>query len=78
MRTTLNLDSRLLDTAKRLAASRSVSIGVIISELASKGLEAEHLPKRRVSRARKRGFPVFKSPKDAQTIGLEQVKQEED
>jgi predicted DNA-binding ribbon-helix-helix protein len=40
MRTTLNLDPKLLGTAKRLAAARAVTLGDIISELANKGLEA--------------------------------------
>ena len=78
MRTTLNLDPQLLSTAKRLAAARSVALGDIISELASKGLEAESLAQRRKAVRRKSGFPVFKSAKGAPMIGLEEVKQDED
>ena len=76
MRTTLNLDPQLLSTAKRLAASRSVALGDIISELANKGLEAESQVQS--SAKRKSGFPVFKSAKGAPMIGLDDVKQDED
>ena len=78
MRTTLNLDPQLLNTAKRLAASRSVALGDIISELANKGLEAESVAQSRAAVKRKSGFPVFKSAKGAPLISLEDVKQDED
>ena len=78
MRTTLNLDPQLLSTARRLAASRSVALGDIISELANKGLEAESQAQNRSSAKRKSGFPVFKSAKGAPMIGLDDVKQDED
>ena len=78
MRTTLNLDPQLLSTAKRLAASRSVALGDIISELANKGLEAESVAQSRTAVKRKSGFPVFKSAKGAPLISLEDVKQDED
>jgi predicted DNA-binding ribbon-helix-helix protein len=78
MRTTLNLDPQLLSTAKRLAAARSVALGDIISELANKGLEAQSQEHNQRSAKRKSGFPVFKSPKGAAMIGLDDVKQDED
>ncbi len=78
MRTTLNLDPQLLNTAKRLAASRSVALGDIISELANKGLEAESQAQNIISARRSSGFPVFKSAKGAPKIGLDDVKQDED
>ena len=78
MRTTLNLDPELLSTAKRLASSRSLALGDIISELAKKGLEAESQAQNRNGAKRKSGFPVFKSAKGAPMIGLEDVKQDED
>lgn len=78
MRTTLNLDPQLLSTAKRLAASRSVALGDIISELANKGLEAENQAQNRSSSRRKSGFPVFRSAKGAPMIGLDDVKKNED
>ena len=78
MRTTLNLDPELLSAAKRLAASRSVALGDIISELANKGLEAQSQAERKTSAKRKSGFPVFKPAKGAALIGLEDVKRDED
>ena len=41
MKTTSNLDPPLITTAKRLAAARSAALGDMISELATKGLEAQ-------------------------------------
>ena len=78
MRTTLNLDPQLLSTAKRLAASRSVALGDIISELANKGLEAESQMQNINLAKRKSGFPIFKSARGAPMIGLDDVKQDED
>lgn len=78
MRTTLNLDPQLVNTAKRLAAARSVALGDIISELANKGLEAQSQSLREQSAKRKSGFPVFKSPKGAPMIDLDDVKRDED
>ena len=78
MRTTLNLDPLLLSTARRLAASRSVALGDIISELANQGLEAQSQAQNRSSAKRKSGFPVFKSAKGAPMIGLDDVKRDED
>ncbi len=78
MRTTLNLDPQLVNTAKRLAAARSVALGDIISELANKGLEAQSQSLREQFAKRKSGFPVFKAPNGAPMIGLDDVKQDED
>jgi hypothetical protein len=78
MRTTLNLDPQLLSTAKRLAAARSVALGDIISELANKGLAAEGQAQEESSARRKSGFPVFKTPKGAAMISLDDVKRDED
>ena len=78
MRTTLNLDPQLLSTAKRLAASRSVSLGDIISELANKGLGTESQAQNINLAKRKSGFPVFKSANGAPMIRLDDIKQNED
>ena len=40
VRTTLDLDDDLLQAAKELAASRGLTAGQVLSELARKGLEA--------------------------------------
>ena len=78
MRTTLNLDPQLLNTAKRLAAARSVALGDIISELANKGLEAQSQFHGKKSATRKSGFPIFNPPKGSPLIGLDDVKRDED
>jgi hypothetical protein len=78
MRTTLNLDPNLLNTAKRLAAARSVALGDIISELAFKGLEAEANTQRQDAASRQSGFPIFNVTLGATLIGLDDVKQDED
>ena len=74
----LNLDPQLLSTARQLAAARSVALGVVISELASKGLEAQSQAQEHASRKRKSGFPVFKPAKGGALIGLEDIKRDED
>lgn len=74
MRTTLNLSPDLLNAAKRLAAARSMALGDVISELALKGLEAHNQP----ALARKSGFPIFSVPVGAPTLGLQDVKRDED
>ena len=74
MRTTLNIDPTVLNAAKRLAAARSVAVGVIISELAHAGLLAQS----QTSLKRKSGFPVFAAPSGTPVIGLDDVKRDED
>ena len=78
MRTTVNLDSQLISTAKRLAAVRAVTLGDIISELANKGLEAQGRAQEKHAVKRKSGFPVFKVPGGTPMIGLDDVKRDED
>ncbi len=53
MRTTLDLDEDVLQAAKELAASRGLTAGQVVSELARKGLEAP-----RAARVRN-GVPVL-------------------
>jgi len=53
MRTTLDLDDDVLQAAKELAASRGLTAGQVVSELARRGLE---VPK--TSRVRN-GVPVL-------------------
>lgn len=74
MRTTLNLSADLLNAAKRLAAARSMALGDVISELALKGLETQS----QAAITRKSGFPVFAVPAGAPTLGLQDVKRDED
>jgi hypothetical protein len=74
VRTTLNLSPDLLNAAKRLAAARSMSVGDVISALALKGLEAQN----QSALTRKSGFPVFVVSADAPTLGLQDIKRDED
>lgn len=76
MRTTLNLDPKLLDTARRQATARAVTLGDIISELANKGLAVERQSPCQYLVKPESGFPVFKSPIGAPMIGLDDVKRD--
>lgn len=61
MRTTLNLDDDVYEAAKTLAEGSGQSLGVVISELARKGLQPEA--------PRSEGdLPVFSVPSDARVI----------
>lgn len=55
MRTTLDLDEDVLQAAKEIAASRGLTAGQVLSELARKGLETP-----RATRVRN-GVPVLPS-----------------
>jgi len=73
MKTTLNIDDEILQAAKVLAAERAVSVGVILSELACRGLQRPAVYHRR-----KKGFPVFEVARGGTLLTLERVKQFED
>ncbi len=72
MRTTLDLDDEVLAAARRIAATRSKSLGQVVSELARRGLET------RPKVATRRGFPVFQVPKNAQPLTLDDIRLDED
>jgi len=72
MRTTLDLDPEILSAARQIAATRSISIGRAVSELARRGLEARSTPGTR------QGFPIFQVPKDARPLTAHDVRQDED
>ena len=72
VRTTLSLDAEVLAAARRIAEARSQSIGQVISELARRGLEG------RARVTTRKGFPVFRVPKGAAPISLDDVKRDED
>ena len=74
MRTTLTIDDDLLAAAKSLARAKSKSVGQVLSDWARRGLNATS----RVDAAGKNGFPVFRVPKGARPITLEDVKRSED
>jgi hypothetical protein len=71
MRTTLDLDDELLQIARVRARERGVSLGVAVSDLMRKGLEASM----RVSLS---GFPVFEPPAGAPTVTEDVVAQYRD
>ena len=71
MRTTLDLDSDVLEAARRLAAADARSIGQVISELARRSLEA------RLDTRRVQGVPVFAVPPDARPFSLDDIKRED-
>ena len=71
MRTTLVIDDDILRVAKAQAASTGRSIGLIISELARKGLTAEIV-------GHEEGFPVFHVSERAPVFGPEDVARGED
>ena len=58
MRTTLDIDEDVLETAKELAARRGSTAGRVISELARRALA----PRERAPR-RRNGVPILPTPK---------------
>jgi len=72
MRTTINIDDDLFEAARSIAASRSVSIGKALSDLARKGLT------RTAEYQTRNNLPVFIVREDAPPITSEQVKSAED
>ncbi len=67
MRTTLEIDDDVLDSAKALATARGGSIGKALSELARRGLSA------RTPLTSRHGFPVFQLPQGSLTFGSDDV-----
>lgn len=66
MRTTVDIDSDVLQAARSLARSRRQSLGRVLSELARGGLA----PRREGSR---KGFPVFRVSPDSPPLTPEAV-----
>ena len=73
MRTTLDLDSDVLDVARSLARAKRLSLGQVISDLARRGLAVDRIPARR-----KNGFPVVSLPAGSPSITDEAVKRAAD
>jgi hypothetical protein len=72
MRTTLTLEPDVFAAARKLAESRSESLGKVVSDLMRRGLEAAP-PARTQS-----GFPVFEVARGAPPLTLADVKRDED
>jgi hypothetical protein len=67
MRTTLDIENDVLDSAKALAAARGVSVGAALSELARRRVAA------RTPLTSRNGFPVFPLPANTPQFGPEDV-----
>ena len=70
MRTTLDLDTDVLEAAKCLASRKEISIGKALSEIVRRALRIESATREYTTR---NGVPVFASTKDAQIVGPELV-----
>ena len=64
MRTTLDIDDVVLAAAKEIARTRGETTGMVISELARKGLQA---------RRHHATFPAFDVPADAEALTFQSV-----
>jgi len=69
----VTIDDDLLAAAKSLARARSESLGRVLSDLARRGL---HATPRVV--AATGGFPLFRVPRDAHPITLQDVRKQDD
>lgn len=69
MRITLEIDAAVLAAAKQIARSRGENLGVVISELARKGLESGV----KASPRQHSAFPVFEVPPDAEVLTVQSV-----
>jgi hypothetical protein len=67
MRTTVDLDEGILKAARAIACDEQVSMGVVLSRLARKGLDSG------IRTSRPGGFPTFPSSPGATPITLEAV-----
>ncbi len=69
MRTTLDIDDRILEIARALSREQGRSLGSIVSELASRGLAERH------SASAQTGLPTFDVRPDSRPITLEMVRE---
>jgi hypothetical protein len=67
MRTTLDVESDVLDAARALAVARRVSVGAALSELARRGVAAQ------TPVGIRNGFPVFQVPTGTPGFGPDEV-----
>ena len=73
MSTTLNIDDEILEVATSIARKRSLSVGVVLSDLARRGPRPDTTNLRKHS-----GFPVFGVSRDTTVQTLDRVKRYED
>jgi hypothetical protein len=69
VRTTLNVDDDVLAAARSLARAQGRSVGVVLSELARRGLAP--IPRLGTGSG---GFPTFEPPPDAPPLTVEAVR----
>ena len=69
MRTTLDIDDRILEIARALSREQGRSLGSIVSELARRGLAERHWTSAQM------GLPKFDVRPDARPITLEMVRE---
>jgi hypothetical protein len=74
MRTTVDLDDSLLLAAKAIARDEGISLGLVLSRLARRGLASGTTT---ITRAEK-SFPVFVTTTPAQPITLDTVNEHRD
>ena len=67
MRTTLDVESDVLDAARALAVARGVSVGAALSELPRCGVAAS------TPLSARNGFPVFQVPAGTPGFGPDEV-----
>ena len=72
MRTTLQIDDDVLDTARSLAEAENCTVGEVVSRLARKGLTLKP------QEMAESGFPVFAISADAPPITREMVQRAEE
>ena len=70
MRTTLNLDSDVLEAAKMLAARERKPLGTVISDLLRRSVEPPRTPARE-----RNGIPLFPVAQGARAVSPEMVKE---
>ena len=68
MRTTISLDDDVFDLVRHIAKVRKISLGRAVSDLVSKGLNAQ--PHIRTER----GLAVFDLPRDSPVVTMDVVK----
>jgi hypothetical protein len=71
MRTTLDIDDRVLASARTLAQEKGISLGSAVSELALRGLR----PNAAASTSWKSPFPCFPDAPDAEPVTSEMVRE---
>jgi len=71
MRTTLNIDDRVLASARNLAVERGISLGSAVSELALRGLR----PHVAASTSASSPFPTFEAVQDADPVTAEMIRE---